>query len=442
MSDSAFQRVVSQNVRADAAARAALTANPDDPDTLRALARLYDGMGRFEDALVVCDRAVALADDAQSHFLRAIVLQHLGRFGAALDAYRRTVALDPLIARAHLEIVQLSDPADVAAMVPALTDLFEQIRTHPVRAMFVGHALAKIAEDAGDVAASFAWLQRAKAGLRSEARYDHAAALAVHQAAQPIAGRGGFSSPEPIFVVGLPRTGTTLLDRILSSHPQVISAGELPQLLLLANAMAGAEPVQPLREDVLAAAPGFDHERFGRGYVDSTRPISGATPRFLDKAPLNYLLAGLAHASLPQARIICVRRDPMDACLSMYRQVLPVRTGQYDFAYDLEDAARYVVLFERLLARWRDQLPSGRFAVLEYEALVADPERETRRLLQFCDLPWDEGCLRFHENANPVATPSAAQVRRPIYASAIGRWRRYGVLVQPALQILHEAGLT
>src|SRR5262249_60731171 len=128
-------------------------------------------------------------------------------------------------------IVQLSDRAEAAQLAPALERLFLDVREHPVRSMFIGHALAKIAENAGDAAAAFAWLQKAKAALKREARYDHAAAQALHDAAQPIDARGGFASEEPIFIVGLPRTGTTLLDRVLSSHPQVVSAGELPQFV-------------------------------------------------------------------------------------------------------------------------------------------------------------------------------------------------------------------
>jgi tetratricopeptide (TPR) repeat protein len=442
LSDAAFLRVVNQNQRAEAAARAALAASPNDPVTLRTLARLYDNMGQHERALDICDTAVARgAEDAQNHFLRAIVLQHLGRFGEALSAFQRTAALDPLIGRAHLEIVQLSDKPEAAALAPSLTALFERVRDHPVRAMFVGHALAKIAEDAGDVEASFRWLQRAKTGLREQRRFDYPAAKALHEAAQVIDAQSGCESAEPIFVVGLPRTGTTLLDRILSSHAQVTSLGELPYLLLLTNAMAGAAPANPLQAGALAHAPRFDLARFGEGYVESTRPSSGATQHFIDKAPLNYLLAGLVHAALPNARIICVRRDPMDACLAIYRQVLPVQSGQYDFAYDLEDAARYVVLFESLLSRWRESLPPERFTVLDYEKLVAGIEPEVRRLLTFCDLDWDPRCLEFHQNAGPVATPSAQQVRRPIYATSVGRWRRYGALMQPALQILQAAGL-
>jgi tetratricopeptide (TPR) repeat protein len=437
----AFERIVRQNAHAETAARAAL-ATAGDPAVLRGVAQLYDGMGQYERALQVADRAVAMDAGAESHFQRAIVLQHLGRFGDALTAYRRTVTIEPLIARAHLEIVQLSAPEEAQALAPKLRVLFEQVRAHPIRAMFVGHALARIAEDAGDFAGSFVWLQRAKALLNEQQHYDHAAARAVHNVAQPLKAGRGFASEEPIFVVGLPRTGTTLLERILSSHPSAISAGELSQLLLLTNAMAGAaEPARRLDADALVRAKDFDFARFGAGYVESTRPFTGSAPRFVDKAPMNYLLAGVAHAALPDARIICLRRDPVDACLSIYRQVLPVRTGQYDFAYDLENAARHVVLFEQLLARWRAELPAERFTVLSYEKLVAGFEGEVHRLLDFCGLPWDARCLNFHENAGPVATPSATQVRRPLYSASVGRWRRYEPLMQPALRILHDGGL-
>lgn len=438
MSDAAFLRVVNQNQRAEAAARAALAASPNDPVTLRTLARLYDNMGQHERALDICDTAVARgAEDAQNHFLRAIVLQHLGRFGEALSAFQRTAALDPLIGRAHLEIVQLSDKPEAAALAPSLTALFERVRDHPVRAMFVGHALAKIAEDAGDVEASFRWLQRAKTGLREQRRFDYPAAKALHEAAQVIDAQSGCESAEPIFVVGLPRTGTTLLDRILSSHAQVTSLGELPYLLLLTNAMAGAAPANPLQAGALAHAPRFDLARFGEGYVESTRPSSGATQHFIDKAPLNYLLAGLVHAALPNARIICVRRDPMDACFSNLKELF--EGGAYPYSYAFEDLAAHHRGFDRLLAHWMAEA-RGAMHVVDYEALVRSGEDTLRGILAFCGLAPALDMLDITANAAPVSTASSSQVRSPIHDRGIGAWRRYAVPLEPLRRMLDAQG--
>ncbi len=180
--------------------------------------------------------------------------------------------------------------------------------------------------------------------------------------------------------------------------------------------------------------------RLGADYLASTRPLTGATPRFVDKMPLNVLYAGLIHRALPNARIVCLRRDPMDVCLSNFRQLFATGFSYYDYAYDLEDVARYYVGFDRLVAHWRRTLPADRFTEIAYEDLVADQEGATRRLLAFCALRWDPRCLDFHENRAPVATASSVQVRRPLYSTAVGRWRRYGEALEPMRRVLAEAG--
>ncbi|MDB5467183.1 MAG: hypothetical protein JWQ46_1945, partial [Phenylobacterium sp.] len=254
------------------------------------------------------------------------------------------------------------------------------------------------------------------------------------------AGRGD-PSEEPIFVVGLPRSGTTLVDRILSSHPQVTSAGELSNFALLLKRAAGTASSFVLDEDTLAAAARVDMARLGSDYVASTRPLTGATPRFVDKMPLNVLYAGLIHQALPNARIVCLRRDPMDVCLSNFRQLFATGFSYYNYSYDLADVARYYVGFDRLVAHWRSVLPPDRFTEIAYEGLVASQEATTRELLAFCGLPWDPRCLAFHENAAPVATASSVQVRQPLYASSVGRWRRYGEGLAPMRDVLAAAGL-
>jgi hypothetical protein len=259
--------------------------------------------------------------------------------------------------------------------------------------------------------------------------------------AAPAAGEG-WPAPDPIFVTGLPRSGTTLVDRILSSHPQVTSAGEIGNFLQLLKLMSGAPGRESLSVALFDHLGGVDWAKLGKLYIDSTRPLTGAAPHFVDKAPSNYLLAPLILRALPNARIVCMRRHPLDSVLSNYKQIFPFEDRYHDYVYDLESTARKFVQFDRVIEHWRAELPANRFMVLQYEDLVADQEARTRALLAFCGLPWDERCLAFQENAAGVATPSARQVRTAMNSAAVGRWAKYGTLLDPARRVLEAARIT
>nr|WP_225444725.1 sulfotransferase [Pseudomarimonas arenosa] len=250
----------------------------------------------------------------------------------------------------------------------------------------------------------------------------------------------GHASEEPIFIVGLPRTGTTLVERILSSHPQVFAAGELSHFATALKRAAATASPYVLDAETLRAAADLDLAAVGRSYIDSTRPRTGHTPRFIDKMPLNVVLAGVIRAALPKARIICLRRHPLDSCLSNYRQLFATGFTYYHYAYDLIDCGRYWLGFDRLVAHWRAEL-GDRFMEVHYEQVVEDIESQARRLLAFVGLPWDPRCIDFHQNQAPVATASSAQVREPLYRRAVGRWQRYQDQLLPLIDWLHSQGV-
>jgi hypothetical protein len=250
----------------------------------------------------------------------------------------------------------------------------------------------------------------------------------------------GFRSREPIFVIGMPRSGTTLVERILSSHPQVQSAGELRNFMVALHQATAATPAFLLEPSFPERLRDLDWESLGRAYLDSTRPLTGHTPHFVDKLPHNFLYAGFIARALPEAKIVCLRRDPVDTCLSNFKQLFELNSPYYDYSFDLLDTGRYYLQFDRLMAHWARVLP-GRILELQYEELVDDQAAQTRRLLDFCGLPWDEACLRFEENAAPVATASAVQVRSPMNRDSIGRWRRYESQVSGLLDILRAGGV-
>jgi hypothetical protein len=229
----------------------------------------------------------------------------------------------------------------------------------------------------------------------------------------------------------MPRTGTTLVDRILSSHRDVASLGELQAMPLSVKRAAGTATRQVIDAETIAASMRADPRAIGMDYlarVDAHRRDD--TARFTDKLPANFLYVGHIARALPNARIVCLRRHPMDTVWSNYKNLFAGQSAYYAYSYDLIDTARYYARFDRLMALWSRRFP-GRVLELSYEALVADQAGETRRLLAHCGLDWDPACLTFHENRAAVATPSAAQVRRPINADAVARWRRHEAALAP-----------
>jgi hypothetical protein len=243
----------------------------------------------------------------------------------------------------------------------------------------------------------------------------------------------------------MPRTGTTLVERILTSHDAVTSLGEVQDLAHAVRRSGGTGGSGAVLDPaVVSAALAAPAGAAAAHYRESTaaRLEGTAAPGqyILDKMPLNALYIGFILRSLPDARIVLLRRDPRDTCLSNYRQLFAVDYSYYDYHYDLESTAHYVAAFERLMGHWQS-LYGDRVHSLHYEALVADPEIEVRALLTYLDLPWEPRCLAFHRNAAGVATPSALQVRKPLYRDALARWRRYEKELAPATAILAEAGV-
>jgi hypothetical protein len=250
----------------------------------------------------------------------------------------------------------------------------------------------------------------------------------------------GAASGAPIFVVGLPRTGTTLVDRILSSHPDVRSAGELQAMPLAVKLEGRSDTPFVIDPETVSAAGALSPKQVGAAYMARATAHHGAGGRFVDKLPLNFLYAGHIARALPNASIVCLRRNPMDSVWSNYKNLFSTEFSYYNYSYDLLDAAAYYLLFDRLMAFWERQFP-GRVLQVSYEGVVEDQEGWTRRLLAHCGLAWDEACLRFHENTAAVSTPSATQVRRPLYRDAMARWRAYEAELEPVRRYFEAAGI-
>jgi Sulfotransferase family len=258
---------------------------------------------------------------------------------------------------------------------------------------------------------------------------------------------GTASAPEdgdhgaPIFIVGLPRSGSTLVERILASHSGVRAGGELPHFALgvvaAAAAVAGQSRGPVSRRDLVRLSGGIDFESLGRDYLRRVRTAGIAAQRFTDKMPLNYLYCGLIRRALPRAHIVHVRRRPMAACYAIFKKLFQ---DGYPFSYDLCELGRYYIAYRRLMHHWQATLP-GSIHELSYEALIGDQRRETQRLLAFCGLDWQEACMQFHSNRAPATTASAVQVRRPLYDTAVSQWRNYARQLEPLRRQLLAADI-
>ncbi len=421
---------------------------PRDALTLDTVGVVLSRTGAHDLAADAFARAVALAPDrADLHYNLGTALRIVGDFSGAERALEHAVSLQPRLYKAHSVLAELRTQTPERNHIARLDVLLGTVGDDVDGELHLRHALAKELEDLGEHRAAFAHLAAGKAKKRATLDYsfetDRALFDSVHATCTEefLARAGeGYPSEEPIFVVGLPRTGTTLVERILSGHSQVQSAGELPSFGLCVKRAAGTRSSRTLDPETIAAAANADFAVLGRRYIESTRVITGRKPRFVDKMPMNFFLVGFIAAALPNARIVCVRRGALDTCVAIYRRLLAPDYVYYRYAYDLSDIGRYYVCFDALMRQWRRLLP-GRFLEIRYEALIADPRREAARLLEHVGLEWEEACLEPERNPAPVATASAVQVREPLHAGNVGRWRRFADEIEPLRLELERAGV-
>ncbi len=410
-----------------------LAEEPTNPGARNLKAVVLCRVGDYLPAIELYDGLLAEYPDhgriwlSQGHALKTAGLRE-----RAVAAYRRAIALDPGFGEAYWSLANLKtfrfEAADITAMQAQLTrsDLDTEQRSQ------FEFALGKAHEDAGDYAHSFAHY-RAGNELRRQAlpyRADDASTR-VHRSRDLFtpaflsSRRGsGHTAADPIFIVGLPRSGSTLVEQILSSHPAVEGTMELPEVIALTHDLRrqGAQANGASYHDVLATLDPDELRELGQRYLDRTR-VQRKTdaPHFIDKMPNNFFHVGLIHLMLPNARIVDVRRHPMACCFSGYKQYFA--RGQ-NFSYGLADIGRYYRDYLSLMAHF-DQVLPGRVHRVVYEHLVDDTEAQVRTLLQYCGLPFDAACLRFFENDRPVRTASSEQVRQPIYREGLDQWRHF-----------------
>ncbi|MFN2099408.1 tetratricopeptide repeat-containing sulfotransferase family protein [Altererythrobacter sp. MF3-039] len=360
----------------------------------------------------------------------AVALQFVGDLQEAEAQFSELIARHPDHASGWLALVQLAS-APLPDWAPVLEAQIAQA-SDPDKKLLFGHALARIAETQKHWDKSFNWLQEAKRAKRSEVMHDRRNVEALAVAARAAAEQQNFADEtegdeRPIFIVGMPRSGTTLVERILTSHSAVTSVGELSDFAIVLKQALGTPGPHVLDPEVLqAAAKSPDLAGVGEDYLRRAGALAGEAARFIDKMPFNSFFVPAILKALPGARIICLRRSPHDLLFANFRQLFATGFSYYSYSYDFGDAAHFIAQFEEMADHYAGELPAGRFHSVCYENVIADQRGETERLLEFCGLGWEDACMDFHRNVEPVATASSVQVRSPLYSSSLEQWRRYG----------------
>lgn len=411
------------------------------------LAMLLTQLGQREEAVKHYEKAVALKPDEAKHYYNIACLQRsLGEIEAAEQNFDKTIELNP----EDYEAYKIRSELRKQTLQNNHTESLEQLLASDIEnkrgKVQICYAIAKELEDLGEAERSFGYLKQGSEVRRSLMRYDVQrdldTMLSIQQTfnaelfKETVYGNG---NAEAIFILGLPRTGTTLVERILSSHSEVFAAGELSnfavQMMGLIN--PGIDDRKIARDEVVELSADLDFEKLGEAYIDSTRPFTGHSERFIDKLPLNFLYTGLIHLALPNAKIINLKRHPLDTCYAIYKQLF---IDAYPFSYDLDELGRYYLAYDKLMEHWRTVLP-GVIYTVEYEKLVGDIESQSRQLLSFCELDWQPQCLKFYENREASTTASTVQVRQPVYQSSVGKWQQYQAELAPLVKVLNDGGI-
>ena len=454
----------------------ALALKPDVAEFHNNFANLLAGQEKFDDAIAHYRRALRLrpyyaeaynnlgialadqgrADEAMACYGTALGLKpdydhaynnlgnaykDLGRLLEAERAYERAIALAPKTGVYYRHLLDVRPVKAGDRYFQMAETLARDLASLPAADQLELHfALGKACADLEQYERAFQHFARGNALKRREIAYDEPAVLDAFERIKRVfcldmlrrrQGLGDFSDA-PVFIVGMPRSGTTLLEQILASHSRVFGAGERRDVERIATSLRGANETAIFPEAVLTLSA--DEIRgIGARYIAAIGGTASAAARAIDKMPGNFLYLGLIHLALPNARIIHVRRDPIDTCLSCFSLLFG---ASQSYSHDLGELARYYRAYEALMAHWRCVLPDRVMLEIQYEDIVADVEQQARRVVAFCGLEWDSACLAFHRTQRTVRTASATQVRRPIYGTSVGRWRHYQAFLRPLIQEL------
>jgi len=416
---------------------------PAEPDPLIYLGNVNKELGKLEEAERNYKKALELdKENSIAHINLGNIYRELGTFDKALKCYRSAIKANPNFGDAYRNIAAIKKTTsrqddDFIAMEQA----YQRSGQESVDRMYLAFGLGKSCEELGDFEKAFEYYLDGNRLKWNSVNYSNKATKSLFEAIRTnftkkfierFEGKGS-PSESPIFIVGMPRSGTTLTEQILASHPLVYGAGEI---VFMANLLG-----DPLREIANSGIEQFINKngadllpRLGAKYIKQTRAISSGAQFVTDKLPENFAVLGLIRIMLPNAKIVHCRRSPEDTCLSIFKNLF-VDEGM-GYSYSLKELGQYYNLYSEMMRHWHSIFPDKIFD-LDYEDLVSDTERHSKRLLEFCGLEWDDKCLTFYENSSRVATASAVQVREPAHKKSVELWRKYERWLKPLLEEIH-----
>ena len=427
---------------AKAACESALQLKPEDPDGIDTMGQILLEQNHSEAALSHFRKAIALNPGLKAPYVRiASTLNDLGRFDEAQEAYLKALEIDPKSTVALFNLADIKSFAPDDPHLQAMEELVADADSLPEEDQIRLHfALGKAYGDLQLHEKSFDHLLRGNALKRRTLDYDEIRTLESIDrvrkvfTAELLREKQGQGDPSrlPVFILGMPRSGTTLVEQILASHPAAFAAGEVRHLDAVVQSAQTNDSDEPRHLESIALS-GRQLRQIGAQYVARLRAGSADADRVTDKMPSNFIYVGLIHLALPNACIIHTRRNAVDTCLSCFSKLF---AGSQEYSYDLGELGRFYACYDNLMAHWRRVLPEGAMLEIQYEELIQDFEVGVRRIVAHCGLQWNDACLAFHRTERPVRTASASQVRRPIFKTSMGRWQHYKDFLQPLIKEL------
>lgn len=413
----------------------------DNPDSFLLMGNVYSAAGRFEDAIASYRKTLEMSPEHPGALSGlAHNLKTIGNQDESIAMYRKCIATNPYFTETYWSLANLKTFSFTENEVNSMEKLLDHPHIPDASLVHLCNALGFQYENQKDYDRAFAHFEKCNATKRRLEFYDPVETEFMYdriidvfdQEFVNLTPAGEDFDVTPIFIIGLPRSGSTLLEQILASHSQVEGTHELSDLSRVMKEIPDRLKTRQHYPEALSGADAAFFAELGQAYLDRTKKYRSGSPYFTDKNPNNFIHVGLVHLALPNAVLINARRHPLDSCLGSFKQLFA--TGQ-GFSYDLADIGEYYLEYERLMDHWNDILP-GKVLDVRYEDVVANVDEQVRRILDHCGLPFEEQCVRFHETERAVKTASSEQVRRPIYSSSVNLWRNYEKHLQPVIEIL------